>query len=834
MCRYVGSASVVNALDVGPYGDSIFTANDDKCVHLWDLRSGREIRRYTGHAEGIYAVAISSDGCLLASSSSDKTIRVYDTTSAGLIRVLRHGDGLRANSIAFAPGGDLLAAILDVFYPESGEWHGVVQLWNARSGDRLKQVGSRVISVSFSPDGRYIVTGCDDFTTRIWSIQTGRQIRIFVGASAWATSVAFSRDGMYVLAGGGDFLNRDYVVRVWSVSDGHEISKYEGHTRDITSAVFSRDARLGLTASRDGTAAVWEIASGRNLLRLRGHSGEVTSARFLADEHLIATSSSDQTIIIWEANSGDSLCQLISQKDGGWIAATPDGQFDASQLDQITAIHWLMADDPLTPLSPEIFMRDYFEPRLVPRLLACDEAEAKGDDANACAKAFKPVRPLGRLNRIQPPVRITSVHRGAVADEVLVEVEVESKEDTSQPNGKIRTAAYDLRLFRDGQLVGQWPEPRDGVTTVEDDLEAWRATTRVSGTGGAGIARHTFAVRLATHDRGQSVPFTAYTFNEDRVKSETVSASYVAPLDMPERTSRAYVVTIGINDYQDPRRNLEFAVNDAESMAGALRRIKNHEVVRVSLVSDSPGAARPVDQGTKANIRAVLKLLAGEGDLVANRTVLASVAGADRLAKATPDDVVILTFSGHGYTERDGTFYLLPSDSGTEDPITDAARQRFISSEELSQWVRKLDAGEMAMIIDACHSAASVEAGGFKPGPMGDRGLGQLAYDKGMRILAASQTDDVALEVRNLRHGLLTYALEEGLQPGKEMTLAQWLKYGEERTPALYADVQAGRVVMVSRDSTVNAHFIDAAASRAQTPALFDFHRANDHVIFQA
>ena len=42
----------------------------------------------------------------------------------------------------------------------------------------------------------------------------------------------------------------------------------------------------------------------------------------------------------------------------------------------------------------------------------------------------------------------------------------------------------------------------------------------------------------------------------------------------------------------------------------------------------------------------------------------------------------------------------------------------------------------MVMIIDACHSAGSVEHEGFKPGPMGSRGLGQLAYNKRMRILA--------------------------------------------------------------------------------------------------
>jgi len=73
-----------------------------------------------------------------------------------------------------------------------------------------------------------------------------------------------------------------------------------------------------------------------------------------------------------------------------------------------------------------------------------------------------------------------------------------------------------------------------------------------------------------------------------------------------------------------------------------------------------------------------------------------------------------------------------------------------INSDELSEWLRKIDAGEMVLIIDACQSAASVSGGGFKPGPMGSRGLGQLAYDKGMAVLAAAQADSAALEDRRV------------------------------------------------------------------------------------
>lgn len=55
------------------------------------------------------------------------------------------------------------------------------------------------------------------------------------------------------------------------------------------------------------------------------------------------------------------------------------------------------------------------------------------------------------------------------------------------------------------------------------------------------------------------------------------------------------------------------------------------------------------------------------------------------------------------------------------------------------------------------------------------------------------------------------------------VTLEEWLKYGEQRTPSLYEDAKAGKVKMVSRDSVVNPAFIDQTTRRAQSPALFDF-----------
>ena len=59
------------------------------------------------------------------------------------------------------------------------------------------------------------------------------------------------------------------------------------------------------------------------------------------------------------------------------------------------------------------------------------------------------------------------------------------------------------------------------------------------------------------------------------------------------------------------------------------------------------------------------------------------------------------------------------------------------------------NAADIALIIDACHSGATVDSGSFKPGPLGDAGLGQLAYDKGIRILAATQADEAVTALQS-------------------------------------------------------------------------------------
>jgi hypothetical protein len=513
---------------------------------------------------------------------------------------------------------------------------------------------------------------------------------------------------------------------------------------------------------------------------------------------------------LWRVSDGALLATLASFVDGRWAVTDPSGRFDVADLEDMPHMHWVMPDDPLSPMPLEAFMKDYYEPRLFARILA--------------GETFTPVRPLADLNRVQPEVKI-AVGSADAADPSLVRVTVAASGATRDNlrSGKAvptRTAAHDLRLFRDGQLVGHADGP-------------------LAQAAAAPFSR-TFTVRLPLSKAGQEVVFSAYAFNDDRVKSRTVRAAYTAPALPPAVASRkgtAYVFTMGVNSHDNPAWNLNFAANDARSVRRSLttqltRSGQFASVVSVGLVSDSA-----IRQASKAALRGVLARLAGQPGDAEAQAALQGIEGAGQIKAATPDDLLLLAFAGHGFADDSGNFFLVTQQTGASSgrAINAELKANSISSEELSLWLRDVDAGDMSLIVDACQSAASVQGEGFKPGPMGSRGLGQLSFDKGMRILAASQSDQYALEDNRLQHGLLTFSLvNDGLETfsadheprDNRILMDEWLRYGVRRVPALANEVKSGKVVVADRGAVVvqgPRHNATKAARPTQQPALFDF-----------
>lgn len=119
--------------------------------------------------------------------------------------------------------------------------------------------------------------------------------------------------------------------------------------------------------------------------------------------------------------------------------------------------------------------------------------------------------------------------------------------------------------------------------------------------------------------------------------------------------------------------------------------------------------------------------------------------------------------------------------------------------------------------------------------------MGQLAYDKDMKILSATQADNIALELSNLEQGLLSYALlEEGIKNAladvdrdKRLFAAEWLSFAERRVPELYQEIKDGKRGVMSGGSDAKGDgrrdvYLDEKQKDSlnlQRPHLFDFKR---------
>ena len=131
---------------------------------------------------------------------------------------------------------------------------GRLVMWDAATGKRIAEAGheSEVRSVAFSPDGKRIITGSNDRTSKVWDAETGKDTLTLKGHTSTVYSVAFSPDGKKILTG-----SYDKTAKVWDAETGKETLTLKGHTDGVTSVAFSPDGKRIITKYGDKTTKVW-------------------------------------------------------------------------------------------------------------------------------------------------------------------------------------------------------------------------------------------------------------------------------------------------------------------------------------------------------------------------------------------------------------------------------------------------------------------------------------------------------------------------------------------------------------------------------------------------
>jgi WD40 repeat protein len=298
-------ARSIYCLAYSPDGKSLAAGGADQLIHIWDVDTGKERYRLQGHLGPVTCVAFSADGKTVASGSSDQTIRIWDLAARRESRQISGPDTVYA--IAFSRDAKVLA---------SGGADGYVRLWQVATGRELRFLAAHpdgVHAVAFSRDGNVLASAGQDKTIRLWDV--GPHADIHSEPMLWSAVPFRLQPGLSLLQG----------VDVLRLT--REVRRFLGHTDAVKAIVFSADGKQLISGGLDRSLRVWDVATGKALQQLGTHLGPISSLALSQDGQMLASGDMDSAVRLWTlSNRVERFADSGHNGPVEYVAFSPDGR----------------------------------------------------------------------------------------------------------------------------------------------------------------------------------------------------------------------------------------------------------------------------------------------------------------------------------------------------------------------------------------------------------------------------------------------------------------------------------------------------------------------------
>lgn len=708
----------------------------------------------------------------------------------------------------------------------SGSLDGGVKLWEVSTGREVKTFSheSAVFSVSFSPDGKHIVSGESSGKIGLWDISSDKEVKILKGHEGPVYSVSFSPDGDYVVSGGAD-----KKVKLWDIKKGKEIRTYEGHKEVVTSVSFSPDGRFILSSSRDSTFKLWLVNSDldRNLMiaTFVERRGFANSVSFSPDGKLIASAVShgECKISLWETGvdakvrklrgGRDVISSISFSSDGKYIVSagftvrlwditnaseikafkghsgevlsvsfSPDGKYIASVgLDNKVKLWDVNNGEEVKKFEGDKFFEISFSPGY--RYIAAGGLwgitfwEVSSGRELATFIGFTDgewvvITPEGYFNTSQNGTRHLNVR---VRDSVY---------SMDKFYEKFYNPVYVASILR-GEQVKAYADIRKGVLPPPE-------VTIIFPQSNMEFETDTITIIVSAKDVGGGIDEVRLYHNE-KVVGEDVRG--IKLISSGNEVIKYYSVRLvdGINTF----RAIGYSKDRTESEPYEVS-VKFSSVSKdISLYVFSVGINEYKNSSlnlnyAKPDARAIAEFFKQTGSELFNRVETMEIYNSEatkdniisrlgQLKETNPRDVVIIYLAGHGET-IDDKWYFIPHEV-IRPEREDEVKSNGISSDEFSRLISGIKAQKVLVLIDACKSGAMLIA--FRRALEDRRALLQLSRATGIHVIAASTREQFATEVKDLGHGVFTYTILERLKGKasggtKIVTVRKLMAYVEE------------------------------------------------------
>lgn len=668
------------------------------------------------HASGkVKDLAGSGDARLLSVLHNDNTVRVWDF-QRGVQRPVIYN----RRSGQFTAALPLSAANLIAV----GQQDGAIHIFDVLTGRIVQSLDSNngsVISLAVTPDESLLLAAYADGKIGVWNLPR------FLKMAEITTSYGDALKFIAVLPDGKTFVTagEDGAIDIWDLAQGVKLRSLPKQDETIRSIWINAQSPELIALENDGV-----------LQRINTQSGKVISQQHLDDEQplavavnanfdTIAYATGEQGIQIANFANAASIETIKSNVDIHWLKFINKGSYllgadaegvlhvwDVRSAEEVlklisTASGWTVIDNHGRFDSSEAGMRDVSW-KAANKDLPLDNFSENYYEPGLLTTYLSGEKFINTQPRIvqqgitlPPDVKIILPGTAKAAGQPYF-VNVEALDS----GGGIA----DIRLYHNGKVVAK----------------QYLAQTRESQTDGKTVKVAEFKIIPETGRNS----FRAIVTNNMGIEaqSEQISADFGGV----QAAATLHVVTVGINRYRDDRLNLDYSVADAQSIAKMLsdKKLASFKEVQEHELFDA--------QATKQGIIDQFK----------------------QLSNAPQYDVLAVYFAGHGIT-IDGKWYFMPYETTLQ--LNETAYAKIgISADELQELFANLKMQSIFIMVDACYSGASVTA--FRKMLDSQRHFSRaLSKSVGLVILAATRQDQQAAELKELGHGLFTYAVTEGL-----------------------------------------------------------------------
>lgn len=349
-----GHTEWVEGLAFSPDGQLLASAGADRSIRVWNLAELKEIRRLQGHRDEVWRVSFLPDGKRLVSGGKGGSVRLWNLTATNntpghtvLPESVRGAPSFVPNSESF------LAACRD----------GSVRRWDThslREIERLSFLGSGLLAVALSPDGRWIATADRSGKLGVWDWPTRQVVTNLAIPTTNRVAVTFTARSGFLIANAHCWktanwapgppapdLQRQRVnclsfapnerewatghwdgkVKLWTFPANELLIEFPGHLERVNALAFALDGRLLASVGVDCCVNLYDVPSRRHLARFRAHYNSASGVCFSPNGRRLATFGNTRDYTkLWDLATLRPLITFSWENHWhNWAAFSPDG-----------------------------------------------------------------------------------------------------------------------------------------------------------------------------------------------------------------------------------------------------------------------------------------------------------------------------------------------------------------------------------------------------------------------------------------------------------------------------------------------------------------------------